>query len=106
MLNSVASTTREERNTQMMTTAKRMKRAMLGMLTLAPLAPLALAGCGEAMSEEQLLLAAQEGDKAGAKVGQSRQEMISHALNIPYTDENYSFGLNKNGNQRILCRQG
>jgi len=76
---------------------------MLGMLTLAPLA---LAGCGEAMSEEQLLLAAQEGDKAGAEVGQSRQEMISHALNIPYMDENYSFGLNRNGNQRLLCRQG
>jgi choice-of-anchor C domain-containing protein len=98
MLNSVASTPREERNTQMKTTAKRMRQSVLGMLTLAPLA-LALAGCGEAMSEEQMLLAAQEGDKAGAEVGQARQEALTTIpLSISTTQDVWTFLMDKNNN--------
>jgi len=96
MLNSMASTTREERNTHMKTTAKKMRQSVLGMLTLAPLA---LAGCGEAMSEEQLLLAAQEGDKAGAEVGQARQEALTTIpLNISTTQDVWTFLMDKNNN--------
>lgn len=87
----------------MKTSAKKMRRSVLGMLTLAPLA---LSGCSPELTEEQMLVAAQQGDKAGAEVGQVQQEMVSVALNLSYTDDKFTFGKNKNNDLIVVQKRG
>ncbi len=75
----------------MKTPAKRMRRSVLGMLTLVPLA---LASCGEGMSEEQLLLAAQEGFNE-ARVGTALADVTPStqiAVDQPYRSIPYDCG--------------
>jgi hypothetical protein len=57
---------------------------------------LALVGCGETLSEEQLVAEREAGEPAGDVLAQARQEMVSVALNIGYTDDSWTFLKNRN----------
>lgn len=58
---------------------------------------LALVGCGETLSEEQRLVAEREaGEPGGDVLAQARQELVSVALNISYTDDSWTFLKNRN----------